>query len=139
MRTFRTLFPNQPRSFPYRRAVLSILRALHILCTGVLVGGYLFNQTVAVVEPWLYASVTTGLMLFALDLHASMAVLFELRGLLLLVKVILLLLIPVFWQQRIPILITVLFIGAVGSHMPKRHRHKVLLFSKRIIPDERSG
>lgn len=115
------------------------MRALHILCTGVLVGGHLFDQPVAVVEPWLYASVFTGLMLFALDLHASMAVLFELRGLLLLIKVVLLLLIPVFWQLRIPILITVLFIGAIGSHMPKRWRHKVLFLERHIVPDERSG
>ena len=139
LRTFNILFPGQPRNFRYRRAILSVLRALHILCTGVLIGGHIFNQSPEVIEPWLYASVLSGLAIFATDLHASMAVLFELRGLLLLLKIALLLLIPLFWQLRIPLLITVLFIGAVGSHMPKHWRHKVLLFEKRIIPDERSG
>ena len=139
MRTFPILFPKQPRSFPYRRALLSILRALHILSTGILVGGHVFNQPEHVIEPWLYASVFTGLAIFATDLHASMAVLFEVRGVLLVIKIILLLLIPMFWQLRIPLLITVLFIGAIGSHMPKHWRHKVLFFERHIVPDERSG
>ena len=139
MRTFRTLFPNQPRSFPYRRAVLSILRALHILTTGILLGGHIFNQPEQLIEPWLYLAVFSGLAIFATDLHASVAVLFELRGLLLLSKIILLLSIPLFWHLRIPILITVLFIGAIGSHMPKHWRHKVIFFERHIVPDERSG
>ena len=78
-------------------------------------------------------------MLFIIDLHASMAVLFEVRGCLLYLKLILLLMLPIFEELSIPILIAVLFIGAIGSHMPKRHRHKLLLFEKFIVPDERSG
>ena len=92
-----------------------------------------------VIEPWLYASVFSGLAIFITDLHASMAVLFELRGLLLLIKVVLLLLIPMFWSMRLALLVTVLFIGAIGSHMPKHWRHKVLFFERHIVPDERSG
>ena len=85
------------------------------------------------------ASIISGLMLFAIDLHASMAVLFEVRGCLLYLKIILLLLLSAFPEQQIAILISALFIGAIGSHMPKRHRHKLLLFEKFIVPDERSG
>jgi len=115
------------------------MRALHILATGVLLGGYMFQQPIAVLEPWLMASVITGLLMFAIDLHASMAVLFEVRGLLLFIKIALLLLIPVYEGLIMPILISVLFIGVIGSHMPKRLRHKVLFFKKFIVPDERSG
>lgn len=139
MRVFNILFPNRPRSFRYRRPVLSILRALHILCTGILIGGHVFDQPQAAIEPWLFGSVFSGLAIFAVDLHASLTILFEIRGLLLLVKLALLLLIPLYWQLRIPILITVLFIGAIGSHMPKHWRHKVLFFERHIVPDERSG
>jgi len=112
---------------------------LHILCTGILLGGHVFEQPQSVIEPWLYASVFSGLAIFITDLHASMTVLFEVRGLMLIIKLALLLLIPLFWPLRIPILVAVLFIGAIGSHMPKHWRHKVLLFEKHIVPDERSG
>jgi len=117
----------------------NLIRALHILATGVLLGGYIFLQPAIALEPWLLASVITGLLLLAIDLHASMAVLLEVRGLLLLIKLALLLLLPIFEQLSIPLLIIVLFIGAIGSHMTKRYRHKVLLFEKFIVPDERGG
>ena len=117
----------------------NLIRALHILATGVLLGGYIFLQSTTALEPWLLASVITGLLLLAIDLHASMAVLLEVRGLLLLIKLALLLLLPIFEQLSIPLLIIVLFIGAIGSHMTKRYRHKVLLFANFITPDERGG
>jgi len=90
-------------------------------------------------NPWLLSSIATGLVLLAIDLHASMSVLCEVRGVLLLIKLALLLLIPLYIELTVPILIAVLVIGAVGSHMSKRHRHKVLVLEKIIVPDQSSG
>jgi hypothetical protein len=133
------LFPREPRSFPFRRAARSILRAGHILASGTLLGGYIFAQPRADLEPWLMGTVISGLILMATDLHASLAVLLEMRGVGVLVKLVLLALVPVFWEARVSLLIAALMIGAIGSHLPARYRHKVLLFQDRIVSDKRRG
>ncbi len=134
-----TLFPKEPRDFSYRRGVRIALRAAHIFTAGTLLGGYIFDQPVAVLEPWLFGTVISGFLLLATDLHASLAVLLELRGLGVLVKLVLLALVPVFWDAHISLLIAALMIGAVTSHMPGKYRHKVILFRDHIVPDQRRG
>ena len=123
------LFPKKLRSFPYRRNIRIALRTLHILSGGVLLGGHVFNQPVDAIQVWLISTVMSGLLLLLTDLYASMTILFELRGLVAIIKISLLLLVPIFWQQRVFILILVLIIGAVSSHMTGRLRHKRILFS----------
>ena len=133
------LFPSIPRDFPFRRNIRNLLRALHILFTGILIGGLVFQQAVTALEPWLYAAVLSGLLLLATDLYAGIAVLFEVRGLLIMLKIGLLFLIPLFWDFRVLLLICIVFISVFGSHMSKRYRHKVLFFSDQVTPDERNG
>lgn len=138
-RIYSVFFPSEPRDFPFRRSVRTLLRALHIFSTGTLLAGYIFNQPTTILEPWLWASVITGLLLLATDVHASMAVLFELRGLAIIIKTGLLVLALVLVEIRMQLLLTILLIGVFSSHMPKRYRHKVFLIDKRIIPDDRNG
>ncbi len=114
------------------------LRSVHIFTTGTLVGGYIFDQSAAVLLPWLWGSVISGILLLATDLHASFAVLCELRGIAVIVKVLLMLLIPLFWEARVPLLLAALVVGAVSSHMPRRYRHLVLLFPDRFAVDTRT-
>jgi multisubunit Na+/H+ antiporter MnhB subunit len=133
------LFPKVPRNFPFRRTVRTGLRTVHILTSGVLLGGYIFNQPTAELEPWLLATVISGILMLATDVHASAAVLIELRGLAVVIKLVLLALVPVFWDARIALLLASLVIGSIISHMPKRYRHKVLFFHRKIVPDERHG
>ena len=133
------LFPEQPREFPHRMAMRISSRALHIMTTGVLLGGHIFHQPVSVLEPWLWIAILSGLTILLTDIYSSFAVLFEIRGLVVLLKIALLCLIPFFWEQRIFILVLILFIGAISSHMPKRYRHKLLFFESVIISDQRSG
>ena len=115
------------------------LRALHIMATGVLLGGHIFHQPISILEPWLWAAILSGLAILLTDIYSSFAVLFEVRGIVVLFKILLLSLITVFWEQRIFLLVLILFIGAISSHMPKRYRHKLLFFESVIIPDQRSG
>ncbi len=138
-RLFSSLFPKIPRDFPFRRSMRTLLRTIHIFTSGILLGGLIFNQPVAILEPWLMGAVISGLFLMATDLHASFAVLCELRGMAVMVKILLLVLVPVFWEARVHLLIAALVIGSVSSHMPKRYRHKVLLFQNYIVPDQRGG
>lgn len=132
------LFPEQPREFPYRMTVRISLRALHIMTPGVLLGGYIFHQPTPVLEPWLWAAILSGLIIILTDIYSSFGVLFEVRGIVVLIKILLLSLITVFWKQRIFLLVLILFIGAISSHMPKRYRHKVLFLESVIHPDQRS-
>ncbi len=140
LRTFASaLVPRVPRDFPLRRGVRIALRTAHIFSAGTLLAGYIFDQPASVLEPWLLGTVISGLLLLATDLHASFAVFFEVRGLGVLAKLVLLALVPLFWDARIWLLIAALVIGAVTSHMPRKYRHKVMLFRDRIVPDQRRG
>ena len=134
-----TLFPREPRDFTFRRGVRMGLRTLHIFTAGTLLAGYIFDQPISVLEPWLFGTVISGLLLLATDLHASLAVLFEVRGLGVLAKLVLLALVPLFWDARVSLLFAALVIGAVTSHMPGKYRHKVILFRDHIVPDQRRG
>lgn len=109
------------------------------MTAGVLLGGHIFNQSVAILEPWLWATVITGTIIFLTDLHSSLAIIFELRGIAIFFKIALLLLIPVFWEQRITLLVCILLIGAISSHLPKRYRHKKFIIHDSIHSDKRSG
>ena len=131
------LFPKVPRNFPFRRTVCTGLRTVHILTSGILLGGYIFDQPTVALEPWLLATVISGVLLLATDLHATAAVLVEVRGIAVLIKLVLLALVPVFWDTRITLMVASLVIGSIVSHMPKRYRHKVLLFHGKIVVDER--
>lgn len=139
MRAWSILFPAQPRNFPLRRGIRTILRALHILATGVLLGGHVFDQPPDILVVWLWGSVVSGLLLFATDLHASCAVIFELRGMAVFVKLLLLILVPFMWESRVPLLVASLLIGAVSSHVPRTYRHRLLFFKDKFVVDERRG
>ena len=133
------LFPAVPRDFPIRRNTRTMIRALHIFSAGTLLGGHIFSIPTGDLLPWLYATIFTGALLLVTDLHATAAVIFEVRGVVVLLKIGLLILIAFFFDARIPLLFIVLLLGVYGSHMPKHIRHKMLLFEKRILPDQRNG
>ncbi len=133
------LFPAVPRTFPWRRGVRTVLRAAHILAGGVLVGGVLFDQPPEVLSPWVHGTVVSGALLLATDLHASLAVLCEVRGASVLAKLGLTALVPVLWEARLELLTAALLLGAISSHMPGRYRHRVLFLHGRIAPDTRRG
>ena len=133
------LFPAEPRSFPFRRGIRPLLRALHIMTTGVLLGGHIFEQSAELLLPWLWGSIGTGLALFATDLYASAAVILEVRGMAVFVKIGLLMLIPVMWDHRVALLTAALIIGAISSHLPRTYRHLLLFFRDKVVVDQRRG
>ena len=133
----RKLFPTPPREFSYRRSVRIALRTMHILATGVFLGGHIFSADASRLEPWLWFSIVSGMLLFATDLHATFTTLFEVHGLMVVTKVLLLIAVPIFWEYRIELLITILILGSVGSHMPGRYRHRLVLYSDRLAPYQR--
>ncbi|MBI2828301.1 MAG: hypothetical protein HYX77_03375 [Acidobacteria bacterium] len=135
----RCLFPDTPRDFPLRRAVRTALRTLHILATGVLVGGHIFGQPKEQLFGWLVGSVASGVVLLATDLHATFAFLLQVRGLLVLLKVVLTASLFFFWEAGVPLLVAALTLGAAGSHMPGSVRHRLVLGRGMFVGDERNG
>ena len=133
------LFPAEPRGFPYRRAVRTVLRAAHILTGGVLMGGYVFAVPEALLHTWWLGTMVTGLLLFLTDLHATLVILLEVRGLVVILKLLLVALVPWAGDAAPMLLAAALLIGAVSSHMPGRYRHRVLILRERVTPDERHG
>lgn len=117
----------------------SILRTVHILGGGVLIGAYLFEQGANTIQFWHTTAVVSGLFLFLTDLHASFAVLFEWRGLSIMSKIALLLLIPFAPGFEVPILMIILTIGSISSHLSRKFRHRLWWDWADITRDERHG
>lgn len=118
------LFPREYREFPKQRLVLNTLRALHILCFSILVGGLFFDQPREFLLPWAIAVIASGLSMFAIDLYNSFIALFEIRGMAILVKIGLLLLVPLTddWA-RLAVIFTVLIFSSFISHSSRKVRH----------------
>jgi hypothetical protein len=127
LRVKQTLFPSVPREFQFRRTIRIGLRTLHILSAGTLLGGHIFSQPTDTLIPWLAAAGVTGALLLLTDLYATCAILFEARGVATIAKLIVLGLVAIFPTHTVALLITVMVIGSVSSHLPKRYRHRVLL------------
>ena len=139
MRLRLLLLPDEPRDFPGRRFSRSVLRTIHILGGGVLIGAYLFEQSTDTIGVWYTATMLSGLLLFITDLHASLAVLFEWRGLSILSKILLLLLMPLFPGFEVPILVLILTIGSLSSHLSRKFRHRLWCRLPDVTQDQRHG
>ena len=105
------------------RALRVVLRTVHLLGFSVLFGGHWFGLPRAELLPWLYWTVFSGAGLAALELRAGLDWALQLAGGLVLVKVVLLALVPAYWELRVALLAAVMVIGSVGSHMPAALRH----------------
>jgi hypothetical protein len=139
MSAFAFLFPEKPRSFPGRRLIKGALRAAHILCTGIYVGGHVFAADGELIFAWMVASLVTGVGLLLTDLYASMAILCEVRGLAVLAKLVLIGLPSAMPAARVPMLMAAVLVGAVSSHLPASYRHFIWIGQGRIVPDTRKG
>jgi len=88
------LFPSRYRDFAYQRLLLNTFRALHILCIGILIGGLYFKQPVETLKIWLLAVLLSGILMFLIDLYSSCIYLFEIRGAVIVFKILILLGLP---------------------------------------------
>lgn len=109
-------------------------RTLHLMSTGVLLGGHAFGVPAATVEPLLWTAAATGAALIFLEAGPTLHWAFEGWGILALLKLALLGLMPFAWDYRLPILLAVVALGSVGSHMAAHLRHYSFLYG-RVIKD----
>ena len=128
----RLLFPDPPRVLPHARVISIAFRTIHIAAIGILLGGHVFAMPASRLLLWLYLSIISGACLIGIELYSSCKWFYQGKGVLVLVKLLLLAAITVLWEQRVWLLLAVLLIGSVGSHMSGRFRYYSLLH-RRVI------
>ena len=133
----RWLLPEQMRFLPKARAWSIGFRTIHLTAFGLLLGGYAFAVSPDRLLPYLWVTILSGLGLIAIEMGTvGLYWLFLGKGIMVLVKLVLLLAIPVFWEARIILLLLVVVIASVGSHMPSRYRHYSVLHQRVIMAGE---
>ena len=133
MRVRPVFFPDRPRRIPHHRALGIALRTAHLMTFGALLGGHLFAVDASRLRPFLIATIASGLGLMALELASTCAWLFMGKGLAVLLKLLVLLMVPVFWEYRLPLLLATVAVASVGSHMPARFRHSFVVPAMRRL------
>jgi len=100
-----------------------LARTVHLVAIAGLVGGHMFGAPLAPLRPLLYLSIITGAAMCALEAYPNRRFFYQGWALLLWLKIVMLMLVPAFWNARRPIVIVVLVIASIGSHMPRALRH----------------
>jgi hypothetical protein len=109
-----------------------LFRTLHLTAFGVLLGGYAFDVDPERVTPALVATIVTGALLVLLEVATDPRWPFLGKGLFVLAKLVVLLLVPVFPTARVPLLVAVVVLAGVGAHMPRSLRHYSVL-ERRVV------
>jgi hypothetical protein len=135
------LCPEPPRRLPAQRLLGVALRTAHLLTVGTLLGGHVFGVDAERLWPFLVGAILTGVGMITLELASTCAWLLAGKGLAVLLKLGLLLLIPPFWEHRVIILVAVTVVAGFGSHMSARFRHYSLLTGRveRPVPELAGG
>ena len=138
MRVRTLLFPEPPRRIPRHRVLGLTLRTAHLMTFGALLGGHFFDVDPARLKPFLVATIASGVGLLALELASTCAWLFMGKGLVVLAKLLILLMVPFFWEHRVFLLLLTVVVASVGSHMPSRFRHRCFLpaFQRSCSPSQ---
>ncbi|WP_019622675.1 hypothetical protein [Amphritea japonica] len=125
------LIPQQKRHLPGKRWISIALRSLHLVGIAGLAGAYLFNQPQSVWFPYLIVGVGSGVLMVAKELYVDTIWLYQLRGQLVLFK-LLLLAAGIYWfaQPQAWIYILVILISGIISHAPGKIRYYSVIYGK---------
>jgi len=100
-----------------------LARTVHLIATGSLLGGHMFGAPLAPLRLLLYLAILSGIAMCTFEAYPNRHFFYEGWALVLWLKIVLLTSVLVFWNHRVPILITVVVIASIGSHMPRALRH----------------
>ncbi len=127
------LFPEPPRRLPHSRWWNIAARTVHVGATGVLLGGHVFDVPAGQLYALLWLAIATGAALVFIEVYPSAHWAHQVCALFVYVKLALLCLILVFWEERVWILLGVLGVASVGSHAPRRVRHYSIWLKKVMV------
>ena len=135
----RLLIPPEPRKYTGQRWVEIVVRAAHVVVSGVYLGALVFHVEPASRWPWFLATLLSGLLMLGLDLYESGGFLLQLRGLVVAVKVLLLAFLPTFGSAGVWVLAVVAFISVISSHASSTFRYYLVWGRGRIKGAETKG
>jgi hypothetical protein len=138
-RLFQILIPPEPREYTGQRWVKMIARAAHVILAGIYLGALVFHVEPAIRLPWYLAAMLSGLLMTCLDLYESGAFLLQLRGLVLVVKLLLLAFLPIFGAAGLWVLTGIAFFSVISSHASAKFRYFLIWGRGRIKAAETRG
>ena len=116
------------RGYTRKRGLSLLLRTIHLVGFGILLGGHTFAIDADRLLPALYLTIASGIGLMTLEISTiGPHWLFMGKGATVLLKLLILLAVPYAWDYRLPLLLLVGAIASVGAHMPGRYRHYSIL------------
>lgn len=118
------LIAEQKRDIPGRRWISIVLRSLHLLGIAGAAGGYLYQLPAASWHPWLMLAVSSGALMVAKELYVDAIWLLQLRGQLILCKLMLLACNHLWWNSpQAWVYVLVILISGLISHAPGNVRY----------------
>lgn len=114
------------------RIVNIILRTIHLIGLLGVGGNILFDVAPALVSPWLWLSVLSGTGLMALSIYTSRLFLIQLRGLTILIKTFLLILIVYTDGFDLELLIVITILSGLIAHAPGNVRYYSIFHGRRV-------
>jgi hypothetical protein len=136
---FRFLIPPEPRRYPGQRWVKMSARSAHVALSGIYLGALVFQIEPALREPWFLAAMFSGLVMFCLDLVESGAFLLQLRGVVLVGKLLLLAFVPALGSVAVWLVAFVAFVSVISSHASSKFRYFLVWGRGRIKAAETRG
>jgi len=127
------LFPATIRRVPGERGINIALRTAHLMTSGILLGGHVFDVPAHRLILFLYLTIASGAGLILLDLYSSCRWIYLGKGVTVILKLSLVIAAGVWWEHRVVLLLLVVLIGSVGSHMPARFRYYSLIHGRTIL------
>ena len=120
------------------RVLRTTLRTAHLIASGMLYGGHIYNISAERLWPALIATILTGGAFVALEVFHAPVWLVQLRGISAMVKIALLAAVSLCWSYRVWLLTAVMVIGGISSHMPGRYRYYSVIHG-RVVGGRESG
>ncbi|MGM0593680.1 MAG: hypothetical protein ACQETD_04000 [Pseudomonadota bacterium] len=111
-------FPTQARYFPGQRWLNILLRAAHLIGVAGIGGGFLFAVEESLWRPWWWLTLVTGVLLSLLYLYSDGRWLLQLKGQVILLKLILLALAFALPPWRAELFVLVILLSALIAHAP---------------------
>lgn len=121
------------RAFRSERGWSIALRTAHLIAFSVVLGGHFWHVEPVRLMPAFVLTSLTGFGLAGLEVYKSLHWLFLGKGLVVLVKLLLLVWLPFAGDAALPLLLAVVVLASVGAHMPSRYRHYSVLL-RRVVP-----
>lgn len=126
------LFPAESRFFPGQRWANVVCRTTHLVGLGGMGAGYLFSDSPEGWQLYLLITLLSGLGLVAISLYSNAIWLIQLRGQVILLKLLLFALIPLFPDQAVLLFWLVVILSGWISHAPARVRYYSIYHRRQV-------